>query len=284
MRDRSTTEPTEAAPSASPSAPPPQTTTTTQRLIADIGAAAVSAAMAAPFVAAIDTAITKNASGAMRLFPSLREELMQLRRHPIAYLRAPPFRWLWAVFFSTYVAANTADTISSTNSIPSTMPVLVASTAANMSSAMAKDSAFAKMYGVIAPRPVPLASYGCFFCRDIVSMAFFFTLPPLLSAELQRRGAGKTAADVSSQFALPVVVQVVSNPWHLLGLNLYNEANATPAERWRTVRQQLPLTVVARMLRIVPAFSIGGSLNKQLRAVGHGSSPVGTTSTQEGKC
>lgn len=265
-----------AEPNAAAAAPQPQTA---RLILADLGAAAVSSALAAPFVAAIDTAITKNASGAMQLFPSLREELLQLQRNPLAYLRAPPFRWLWAVFFSTYVAANTADTVCASNSMSSTMPVLVASTAANMSSAMAKDSAFAKMYGVIAPRPVPLASYGCFFCRDIVSMAFFFTLPPLLSAKLQERGAGSTVADVSAQFALPVVVQVVSNPWHLLGLNLYNDAKATPAERMRTVRQQLPLTVVARMLRIVPAFSIGGSLNKQLRAAGHASAHAVDSST-----
>ena len=55
---------------------------------------------------AIDTAITKNASGAMSLFPSLREELLVLQRKPLTYLTAPPFRWLWAVFFSTYAAAN----------------------------------------------------------------------------------------------------------------------------------------------------------------------------------
>ena len=214
-------------------------------------------------MAAIDTAITKNASGAMSLFPSLREELLVLQRKPLTYLTAPPFRWLWAVFFSTYAAANTADTLSRANGMSHTMPVLVSSTAANMSSAMAKDSAFAKMYGVTAPRPVPLGSYGCFFMRDIVSMAFFFTLPPLLSAELQARGAGKTTSDVSSQFLLPVAVQVVSNPWHLLGLNLYNEPKATAAERVQTVKHQLPLTIVARLLRIVPAFSLGARSTKR---------------------
>ena len=67
-------------------------------------------------------------------------------------------------------------------------------------------------------------------------------------------------------FPLPVLVQVVSNPWHLLGLNLYNVANATASSRWQTVKTQLPMTIAARMIRIVPAFSIGGSLNRQLRS------------------
>jgi hypothetical protein len=240
-----------------------------RRLCSDVVAAAISSALAAPFVAAIDTAITKNASGAQRLFDSLREELRSLGTTPGRYLRGPPFRWLWTVFFSTYVAANTATTLSHERGISATMPVLASSTAANMSSAMAKDTAFARMYGVVAPKPAPLGMYGCFFVRDIVSMAFFFTLPPVLSQELQARGAGKAAADVSSQFALPVLVQLVSNPWHLLGLNLYNEPHASKAERWHRVRSQLPLTVVARILRIVPAFSIGGSLNRRLREEGH---------------
>ena len=53
---------------------------------------------------------------------------------------------------------------------------------------MAKDAAFAKMYrpsSMKVARPAPPSMFACFFVRDLVCMAAFFTLPPQLSAELQ---------------------------------------------------------------------------------------------------
>jgi hypothetical protein len=50
---------------------------------------------------------------------------------------------------------------------------------------IAKDSAFAKLFGTIAA-PVPMASYGLWFTRDILSMAFIVTLPPIITPQIQR--------------------------------------------------------------------------------------------------
>ena len=241
-----------------------------RRLLADVSAAAIASVLAAPFVAAIDTAITKNASGQQPLIPALLAVLSRVRSDPLAYAKGAPFRWLWGLFFATYVSANVADTLSGACGVSPTTPVLAASTAGNMSMAMAKDAAFARMYRVgAAPSRPPLGMFGCFFVRDLISMAFFFTLPPLLSAELQARGAGRTAADVGSQFVLPVLVQLPNSPWHLLGLDLYNVPVATLAERWRRIGPELPMTVAARAARIVPPFGVGGVANKKLRACGH---------------
>lgn len=140
-----------------------------------------------------------------------------------------------------------------------------------MSTAMAKDYAFARMYGVTAPRAAPLGMFGGFFVRDLISMAFFFTLPPLLSAELQARGTERAAADVGAQLLLPVVVQPLNSPWHLIGLDMYNAPVATLGERWRRIRAELPVTVAARAARIVP-FGVGGVANAKLRSWGHGRS------------
>jgi hypothetical protein len=273
-------------------------------VLADLGVAATSGALAAPFVAAIDTAITMNASGKGELWPSLQKELRTLTLRPLKYATGAPFRWLWAVFFSTYAAANTADTLSRAAGRSPEKYVLSASTAANMTSAMAKvssiagvqrahlpspcarratthhcpppfhlcaqDRAFAQLYGVIAPRPAPWSMYGAFFVRDILSMAFFFTLPPVFSSHLQRQaGVGEGTADVAAQLASPLVVQYLSCPFHMLGLDLYNTESATLAQRWQTVRQQLPVTVIARQLRVIPPFCIGGNLNRSLRARAH---------------
>ena len=70
-----------------------------------------------------------------------------------------------------------------------------------------------------------------------------------------------TASDLSTK--------VPNSPWHLLGLDLYNRPTATLAERWALVKKELPLTIAARQLRIVPAFGVGGVVNRKLREAGH---------------
>ena len=99
--------------------------------------------------------------------------------------------------------------------------------------------------------------------------AFVFTLPPLVSAALHERGIGSPALDVGVQLAGPVVVQVLSTPLHLLGLNLYNVENASMRDRLRTLRGQIPSTFGARCVRIIPPFSLGAVTNTKLRAAGH---------------
>jgi len=164
------------------------------------------------------------------------------------------------------VAANAADTMARAAERSAATPVLAASTVANMSSAMAKDRAFARMYGASAPRPAPFGMFGSLLVRDLLSMAFFFTIPPLLSAELQQGGVGAAAADASAQFVTPVLAQYVTTPWHLLGLNMYNAPSATPSQRWASVRGLLPSSVVARQLRVIPPFALGGIANRSMRA------------------
>jgi len=104
-----------------------------RRVLADLVAATAASSFAAPFVAAMDTAITKHAAGTHGLLASLNEELAVLCRRPYAFVASVPCRWLFGLFFCTYGAANLADTFSRARGGFSSTAVLGASTAANMS-------------------------------------------------------------------------------------------------------------------------------------------------------
>ena len=54
-------------------------------------------------------------------------------------------------------------------------------------------------------------------------------------------------------------------PLHLLGLDRYNVPEASTYDRFTRVKKQLPAATAARAIRIVPAFGLGGILNKRLR-------------------
>lgn len=240
---------------------------TRRQLLADFGAAATASFTAAPLVTTIDSAITKTAANAgTALGPAILKEAAVLRRQPMSYITSVPNRWLFMLFFGTFFPANIADTCSHALGISPTVPVLLASTTGNMLMSSAKDFAFARRFSVAPPRAAPLAMLLCFLLRDGLSSAAFFTMPPRLSSELQARvGWSRGTSDVAAQLVMPVAMQVPCSPLHLLGLDVYNTPHASPVERLTRVAQQLPATTAARAIRIVPAFGLGGILNKRMR-------------------
>lgn len=127
------------------------------------------------------------------------------------------------------------------------------------------------------PRPVPSISYLLFTLRDVLTIYGCFVCPPILSSRLEALsdsvkdqfllGTPEVRSRVS-QLMLPVMVQFVSTPIHLLALDLYNRPQRalSLADRVARVGRDLPAAVPTRMMRILPAFGVGGVLNTEIRA------------------
>lgn len=78
-------------------------------------------------------------------------------------------------------------------------------------------------------------------------------------------GVSKRHADLASQLLCPVVLQLLTTPMHLAGLDYYNRPDAPMRDRWELLRSTYRKSVVARMARILPAWGFGGLGNKHLR-------------------
>ena len=244
--------------------------TLARKLCVDVFASACAALSVSPVVTAMDRAITRNAAGAQKLWPALAEGLRELAVRPLSSLASMPTRWLVLVYTATYACANTTCTACAHFDISPSIPVLTASTVGNMSTGVAKDRAFARMYGVITPRPMPWGSYTLFFTRDLMAMAFIFSLPPIISPLIKERsGLSEGRATIATQLSAPVISQVFTTPLHLLGLSLYNQSGVGVAQHIDSLRTTYPSTLVLRMLRIIPAFSVGGVVNRSLRQEWH---------------
>jgi hypothetical protein len=63
-------------------------------------------------------------------------------------------------------------------------------------------------------------------------------------------------------------MQVLCTPMHLLALNLVNAPGATAAARVVTLRASTPAALIARSLRMLPAYGVGGILNGALTGRG----------------
>jgi hypothetical protein len=165
--------------------------------------------------------------------------------------------------------ANSIEAICERQRTSSFYPKFVGSSFANVSLSVLKDKAFARMFGKGDPRPMSYTSMGLFAGRDSMTILASFSLPALIADRLERDFAvERKKADMYAQLITPVSMQILSTPLHLLGLDLYNRDGVTSQDRAAFIRKEYMKTLLARMLRIFPAYGIGGVVNKKMRAYG----------------
>ncbi|TDZ18218.1 putative membrane protein [Colletotrichum orbiculare MAFF 240422] len=252
------------------------------RLGADLFSAACAGTLVAPIVSIIDRSIMENASGRRSLGECVKSCLRELLLRPHHVVFSKPFALIFALYGGTYLTANTLDTAVSTiqNRSPSHVTAgtekFAASSAANIGICMYKDQVFVRMFGPpgVVPRAVPMVSYALFGLRDCLTIFASFNVPPRVGPWLNERMGEELRKKVSGltvvQFAAPAMVQFVSTPLHLLGLDVYNRPNtaATPVsarDRWHTVAKNWGISTMARICRIIPAYGVGGVVNRKVR-------------------
>lgn len=182
------------------------------------------------------------------------------------------------------------------SAFPGTAKFLM-TTAVNMGICVYKDARFATIFGNTSPSPsttagsssggvasggggvtchpsassarVPRVSYALFCLRDSITIFASFNIPSLIAPRIPD-GIAATAGMKSAlaQFACPALMQFVSTPMHLLGLDLYNRQAAGGLgwrERVGRIRRDYVVSCFARMGKIVPAYGVGGVVNVRMR-------------------
>ncbi|TPX36498.1 hypothetical protein SmJEL517_g01334 [Synchytrium microbalum] len=230
-------------------------------------AAIVTGALVAPAVTVIDKAIIANASGVKKLWPGLVEGFSTMLFKPLYFVRQPSFLFIWVAYAGTYVTANTIEGLYKRGSKDYAIPKFLGTSVSNITLTVMKDQAFTKWFGAVSPKPLPLTSYVLFASRDALTIGSSFTLPGPVSRQLQATFPGLEAAkaDFWSQLLLPCAVQMISSPWHLLGLDLYNNPGNSVAQRVAFIKREYVGTSLGRMARMFPAYGLGGNFNMYLR-------------------
>lgn len=205
---------------------------------------------------------------------SIRASVWQLISRPHIYCTSKPFALILMVYGGTYLSANFLDTFKSTTrdrpaSHTTAGPSKFAATsAANVSLTLIKDSQYTKMFGTVSARPVPPVTFALYALRDSMTIFASFNLPQMIAPRLPMSEAAEKYISRAStaQFLAPAAIQLFSTPLHLLGLDLYNRNGDTKmSDRLAKVRVDWLKSSVARMCRIVPAFGFGGIVNTGLR-------------------
>lgn len=241
------------------------------RLAVEWTAAIISAFTVAPVISIVDKAIVSNASGKEKLVSCLLNGFKTLFTKPIYFVKQPAFLMIWGVYGGTYVVANSIESISERSKTSPVVPKFVGSSATNITLGVLKDKAYARMFGVGEPRPFPSVSLGLFATRDCMTILASFTLPKMVGNALDKQfHIGKQNAENLAQLTVPCLMQFVSSPLHLYGLDKYNrpDRSLTYSDRILRVKQEYLKTSFARVGRILPAFGVGGLVNKYVREKG----------------
>lgn len=219
------------------------------------GVAAAGTALAvAPLIAAFDEAITRSAAGE-NLWLALGNRIRNIVLQPAEFLRSIGFRWMWIVYAATYVTANGLKSVERCTSIQLGFLATLFVTLVNMSCGIAKDSAYATLFGTTSKQKTPLPAFCVWFLRDLVAFTFILTLPPVVAKMHPQMTLGR------AKFLTPILAQYFTTPLHLLGFHMVNKPEASLLQQIGAVRQGFFSTVAARQMRILPPYSIGGVLN-----------------------
>jgi hypothetical protein len=237
-----------------------------RRVALDWGAGIIAAFTASPIIMAVDKAVVEGTSGSKGVFQSFFGTLKHAVRNPLVFLRSREFLWIFAVYGSTYMAANSIDSVCKITQTNDVIPKLIGVTAVNMTASILKDRAFAYYFGKKVTNRVGLISYAFWLLRDVMTMAAAFVIPSRASKYMQENhGMEKSAADKVSLVSFPMIFQLFLSPIHMLGYDFYNFKDRAFKERVDFLKPKYISTVGIRMLRMGAAYGIGGVNNRSLR-------------------
>ncbi|PYI02426.1 hypothetical protein BO78DRAFT_472633 [Aspergillus sclerotiicarbonarius CBS 121057] len=256
-----------------------------RQLAGDFVAGSLSATLIAPIITVIDRSVVERLSSNRSLLSTLRTHAFCSILEPKRFYISRPFFIAWSLYAATYVTANATDTslshlpeLSEKSTIAniattfSFLPTYVV----NVSLGILKDIRFAQIYGdpnTVHKRhpPIPRAAYMAFLLRDSITISSSFTLAPRMASFIPDWiTADLHTKKTVTQLALPVLVQFVNTPFHLIALDLITRPQvATIAERSALIRSGWVQSSSMRAARTLPAFGVGCVVNAELRTFFH---------------
>lgn len=236
-------------------------------MLQDVLAGATSSLVVAPFMMVIDASIVKTQFEKRHLAPTLRSTVKGFVNGSLPWRQ--PWQVMVGVYASTYITANTVEGVCKQCHIDYKIPTTLCTSIVNMTAIAYKDRMFAQWFGVISNSHslhFSARSYGLFAVRDMMTIASSFVLKKNVQSYLEaEHGVHPTWADAGASFVVPMSAQLVSTPLHILAMDLYQRPRETMASRWALIKNQYSSVCAGRMLRVLPAFGLGGFINDMLQ-------------------
>lgn len=220
-----------------------------------------SSLLVAPIMTIIDTAVIKTQIHSLNLKQAFSESIQDYATRKIKI--GKPFGIMFLVYGSTYSTANLTEYTCKVMNVDSKLPTLFLTSAVNIASISYKDKEYTKLFNQ-QKRNFPKASYGLFALRDCMTIASSFTFKKDAMDILQHY-VPHNFADLVASLVLPMSIQLLSTPLHILAIDLYQRPKETIKNRFHHIQSMYSSVCGGRILRVIPAFCLGGFVNDMLR-------------------
>lgn len=220
-----------------------------------------SSLIVAPIMTIIDTAVIKTQINKLSLKEALSETVSDYSSKKIKF--AKPFSIMLLVYSSTYSTANLTTLFCKTNNLDYKLPTLIATSLVNVASISYKDKEYTKLFA-LKKQNFQKSSYTLFAIRDMLTIASSFTYKDNC-IQLFNKFMPHNTADFFASLLLPMGIQILSTPLHILAIDLYQHPHSTKKERLENIQRMYKSVCGGRILRVIPAFCIGGFINDMLR-------------------
>lgn len=246
--------------------PKTRTSRLTRRLLLDSISGAIAAFTVSPILYIVDRAIVEKTAGKLTLPQSSLNTLKKMAKNPLKFIIRKDFLWIYLVYSTTYMTANSIDSLCKITNTNDIFPKLIGVTAVNMTTSILKDRAYAYYFGSKSGnKRVTAVSMAFWLVRDVLTMAGAFVIPSRLAAYLRRKGVEEEKSVNFSQFFCPVFFQTCLTPVHLLGYSYYEMPVFSVMGRFWNLVGIYPGAVFIRMIRMGGAYGVGGVNNRGLR-------------------
>lgn len=234
------------------------------RAAIDVGIGLLAGFSLSYFILPMDQAVMERMSGNTTLKQSLIRSGTSIVTNPLKYIRSPAYGFVFGTYAGTYITKNCIDT-----SCQATQQSAEATAFVKFWGVLAvngglsvfwKDPGLAKLFGNSAAA-MPKSVYACWVVRDFLHMIGAVVVPDYCE---QRFSWTKDQWRIA-QVLCPMGVQLLTTPFHLMGLDLYNEPKAPLSQRLARIgRGWLPSTGI-RCIRMFAPWSLGLLINRDLR-------------------
>ncbi len=220
-----------------------------------------SALLVSPVMTTIDTSIIKSQLTKKSFKQSFTETINDFTNKKIAFNR--PFGIMFCVYSSTYSTANITELYCRKKEIDYKIPTLFTTSAVNIATIAYKDREYAKLFNQTY-NVFPKKSYVLFTVRDMLTISSSFIFKKDVISYFDKYMPHNTADFIASMI-VPIAIQPVSTPIHILAIDIYQRPEADFMERVRNIRNMYGSVCIGRTIRVIPAFCIGGFINDMLR-------------------
>lgn len=220
-----------------------------------------SSLIVSPIMTLIDTAIIKSQLNKINFKQSLIETTNDYYNKKIKFHR--PFGIMLFVYSSTYSTANIVEFCCKYENIDYRIPTLISTSVVNILTIGYKDKEYSKIFNN-KHNVFPRASFGLFAIRDMLTVSSSFVYKKDL-IDILNEYLPHNMADFFASLTLPIVAQTISTPIHILAIDLYQRPTANFKNRIKNIKKMYGTVCTGRIIRVIPAFCLGGFINDMLR-------------------